>query len=788
MFSALYLKLFRDLTRMKGQIVAVSLVMACGIAMMLTTRGLITSIEANRDAYYSNRRFADLFCELKRAPNSLRTRLAEIAGVAAVETRVAGRLTLDLPGLAEPADGSILSLPEDRPQQLNLLQLRRGRVPSSGSHNEVVLGEAFAKVHGLQPGHEIDATIHGARQRLKIVGIALSPEFVFEARAGETFPDSRRFGVFWMNERELASAYDLDGAFNSVLVDLAPGQDPAPVQAELDRILTPYGGRVAYGRRNHPSAVRLDDELKVMKGLSVAFPTVFLSIAAFMTGAVLSRLIRLQREQIAQLKALGYSSRHIGAHYLNFAFVIVISATAIGTCAGLFLGQGFVKIYQQFFQFPSLSFYSDWKTVGIAAMVSAGAACVGVFGSVRLAVNLPPAEAMRPEAPAKFRPTLLERMGLHRFVSPAFRMALRNLQRRPWQAAFTTLGLALATAIPVVPGAMRDGINHIMDFQWSLAQRQNATVALMEPGSASALHDLRHLPGVIDAQPFRSVPAQVRFGHQSRRLSITGLPRDATLNRLLDAAGTPVALPSEGLLVSAKLAEVLGAKPGDTMTLDVQEGHRPRLNTVLQGTIVDYAGIAAYMEIGALRRLLREGATISGAHLALDMNHYSEFLEQVEKSPRIASLSLTGAVRATFKKTTAEMIGKIQWLYFIFAIIVAFGVVYNSARIALSERSRDLATLRVVGFTQREVAWVMISELLLLTILALPMGLLIGKQLATGIVTSVSTETVRLPLILSSYSYTVAVIIVLVSSALSFAVVSRRIHNLDLLGVLKARD
>jgi putative ABC transport system permease protein len=329
-------------------------------------------------------------------------------------------------------------------------------------------------------------------------------------------------------------------------------------------------------------------------------------------------------------------------------------------------------------------------------------------------------------------------------------MALRNLERKPWQAFFTAFGLALATGIPVVPGAMRDGINYLLTFQWDVAQRQNVTLSLIEPGSASALADMRSLPGVMIAEPFRAVPARLRFGHQYRRLGVTGLPREALLNRLLDDKERAVELPPDGLLVSAKLAEILGAKVGDRIILEIQEGRRPVLEATIQGTITDYAGIAAYMEIEALRRLMREGGTISGARLAIDGNRWNEFLESVKEAPRVASLGIKEAVRGSFKKSTGEMIGMITTIYFSFAVIVSFGVVYNSARISLSERSRDLATLRVIGFTHREVAGVMIGELALLTLIALPVGLWIGTQLANGIIQTASTETVRLPLVLTT--------------------------------------
>jgi putative ABC transport system permease protein len=786
--SPLDTKLLRDLGRMKGQVIAVGLVMSCGLAMMIMARSLILSLESTRAAYYTSHRFADLFSELKRAPNSLRARLREIPGVSAVETRVKGAAVLDLPGMQEPAEGAFLSLPEDRPQQLNLLYLRTGRLPAAGSHREVVLGEAFAKEHGFGPGDTIDATLYGARETFRIVGIGLSPEFVYESPPGNPLPDNKRFGVFWMNERELAEALNMDGAFNNVIVDAAPGADQRAIMADMDRLLEPYGGLVSYDRSEHASAMQLNDELRVLNGLSVAFPLVFLSIAAFMSSAVTSRLVRLQREQIAQLKALGYTSAEVGFHYLKFSLVIVVIATVVGASLGSWLGVNVVNLYQRFFRFPVLAFHPDFGAFAIALLASAGSSLLGVIGSVMQAVRLPPAEAMRPEPPADFKPSILERLGVAQLASPSFRMALRNLERKPWQAFFTALGLAFAAGIPIVPGAMRDGIQYLMDFQWSAAQRQDATANFIEPASYTALSDVAHLPGVIRAEPFRAVASRLRFGHHEHRVSVTGLPPHADLNRLLDADAQPVVLPPTGLLLSEKLAEMLGVRTGDIVRVEVQEGRRPILETVVSGTITDYAGVGAYMEIDALRRLMKEGKTISGVHVSVDQARWADFLAAVKEAPRIGSLAITSASRESFHKSTGEMIGTIQMIYFSFAVIVSFGVVYNSARIALSERNRDLATLRVIGFSHGEVAMVLISELAMLTLIAIPPGLWIGSQLATLIVATASTESVRMPLILSPRSFATATLIVLLSSGLSFALVARRIKNLDLLGVLKARD
>lgn len=788
MLSPLDRKLFRDLSRMKGQMVAVSLVMACGLAMMVMTRSLILTLDSTREAYYQRYRMADVFGSLKRAPLAMADRLAAIPGVTAVEPRVVLDVTLDLPGLAEPATGHIVSLPEDKPQVLNQLFLRMGRMPRLDERREVVVSEAFAQANFLKPGDSVSAVINGRRDTLVITGIALSPEFVFEARAGETLPDNKRYGVFWMNYRAVAVAYNMDGAFNDFCADLAPGTAPGPVLAEMDRLLINYGALGAYTRKDHASAMRLDDEIRVLTALSVAYPVVFLSVAAFMVNAVLARLVRLQREQIAQLKALGYSSTQVGFHYMKFALVIVVLGTILGGIAGRYMGGGLVNLYTMFFRFPSLEFTFDFSALGLALLVSAGAASLGVVKVVRQAVKLPPAEAMRPEPPADFKPSILERLGLTKGFSPGFRMALRNIERKPWQAVFTMFGLSLATGLMVLPGAMNDSIDYLLTYQWNLQQRQDVVVFLTEPASPTGFHDIEHLPGVLRAEPVRSVQARLRYGHHSRKLAITGMPKGASLNRLLDDKGNTIVLPDEGLVMSEKLAEILGARIGDEVQVEVLEGQRPLRRVAITGLITDYAGVQAYMDIASLRRMMREGDTINGAYLSVDQAKWAEFMRQAKDTPRASIVLVKKEQLAAFRNTTGQSIGILRQLYFTLAVIVAFGVVYNSSRIALSERSRDLATLRVVGFSQKEVASVLLGELGLLVLGALPMGLLFGRGLTTFIINSFSTETVRMPLVINPATYSVAVIVVLSAAGLSFLVVSRLIKKLDMVGVLKARD
>lgn len=788
MLAHLDRKLLRDLARNKGQAVAVAVVMACGLAMMIMARSLIHSLETTRAGYYQAYRFADVFAHLKRAPLAVADRLAELPGVARAQPAIASPVTLDLAGLDEPASGLVRSLPDTGAPELNRLFLREGRWLAPGRRGEVLVGEAFAQANRLRPGDSLALLLNGRRQTFRVAGIVLSPEYIFESRPGTALPDNRTYGIFWMPYAELAAAYDLDGAFNFLALTLEPGANENAVIAALDRQLTPYGGRGAYGRANHPSHIRVSDEIRVLGTLAVGFPLVFLSVAAFMTNAVLSRLLALQRDQIAILKAFGFANRQIVFHYLKFAFVMVAGGVAFGIAGGIVLGHQIVGLYHLFFRFPELTFALDRAAVAVAVLVSAGAATVGVFGAVRRAARLSPAEAMRPEPPVSHRPALVERTGIARVLSMTFRIAARNAERKPLQALLTVAGLALATAILIIPNAFRDGVNQILDFQWDIAQRQDISIGLVEPGSARVAHELRQLPGALEVEPLRQAPVRIHFGPRHRQLGLTGLPAGALHTRVIDARHRQIALPPAGIVVSAKLAELLGARVGDELRVELLDGKRLTRPVTLAGLAEDSAGVTAYMELRALNRLLEEGDVINAATFTVDAAQRAAFLRALKDVPRVSWVAIKESLRQNFRQTTAASIGLIQTIYLTFASVVAFGVVYNNARISLAERARELATLRVVGFSQREVGAVLVIELVMLALVAVPVGLWLGGGFARVIVSAVNTETVRLPLVLTAGNYAFAVLVVTVASALSALVVLRKLKHLNLVGALKAPE
>ena len=785
--SALDRKLLRDVWGMKGQALAIALVVGAGVAMFVTYMSNFDSLQRTLDGYYDRQRFADVFASLKRAPRRLEERLGELPGVEAVETRVVADVTLDVPGMAEPATGRLISVPPEGRPRLNDVFLKRGRWIESGRDDEAILSEPFADAHRIQPGGRLAALINGRKRQLRVVGIGLSPEYVYTIRPGEVIPDDKRFGILWMERRALASAFDMEGGFNDVVLVLLPGASSEDVIARLDRLLSPYGGLGAIPRRLQVSHWTLTNEFAQLRTFGFLVPAIFLGVAAFLLNVALTRALAIQRPQIASLKALGYDKVEIGWHYMKWALLIAAGGAVLGTGAGAWLGSGMIGLYNQYFRFPALQYRLSTGVALAAAAVALAAAALGAVLAVRRAVAVPPAEAMRPQAPARYRKSVVERRA-GRHLTHAGRMVLRNLERQPWRATATVVGIAFAVGILLFGLVFLDVMNLLADMQFSQVQRQDVTLSFVEPASARALTGLLSLPGVMRAEPIRAVPARVRNGHRLRHLAVTGSVASPDLVRIVDLEGRVVTLPPEGLVLSKMLGEILDVRPGDSVEVEVLEGARPVRRVPVAGLVDDALGLSAWMEIGTLHRLMREGGSVSGAHLLVDPARLSELYGRLKALPRVAGVALTAAALESFRKIMAQNFEIITTFNVAFAVIIAFGVVYNAARISLSERSRELASLRVLGFTIAEISLILLGELALLTFLALPLGMLIGWGLSRLVLVLFHNEVYRFPLAISARNMATSALIVVAAAFLSGLVVRRKLDRLDLVAVLKVRE
>jgi putative ABC transport system permease protein len=786
--TSLNRKLLRDLWQMKAQALAIAMVVASGVAMFVMYLSSFSSLRATQQSYYERQRFSDVFASLRRAPLALAADVAAIPGVSAVEARVVANVTLDLEGMVEPATGRLVSIPATRRPRVNDLFVRRGRWIEPGRSDEVLASEAFVIAHRLAPGDHVRAVINGRLRRLTIVGVALSPEFIYSIRPGELIPDDRRFGIFWMEREALASAFDMEGGFNDLAIDLAPGASSEAVVERLDRLLEPYGGLGALPRALQLSHWTLENELAQLQSFGFLLPLIFLTVAAFILNVALTRALALQRPQIAALKALGYGNRELGWHYLKWALAIGAMGVVVGVLGGGWLGSTLIELYNQYFRFPVLLFRVPAGVVAGATALTLMAAGLGAIGAVLRAVRIPPAEAMRPEPPSGYRRVAIETHFVARRLGTAGRMVLRNVSRHPFRAAASIFGISFAVAILMIGFVFAQAIERLILTQFWDAERQDVTVNFVEPRSERARYELARLPGVIAVEPQRTVPVRMHAGHHERYLAVTGVPDTPRLKRIVDREGRPTDLPPSGLVLSQILAQVLDVRPGDAVTIDVLEGHRPVRTVIVTGLVDDIMGLSAYMNAGTLHDVMRESDVVSGALLVVDAAEEERLSRELKALPAVAGVGFKRAVLRNFRDVMAANMNLSIGINLVFAGIIAFGVVYNAARVSLSERSRELASLRVLGFTRAEISLILLGELAVLTLASLPAGALFGYLLAALIVGSIESEVYRFPLYVSTQAVAQSFLGIIAAATVSGLLVRRRLDRLDLVAVLKIRE
>jgi len=781
-------KLWRELSHLRGQLLAIVLVLACGIAAFVTMLSNLQALERSLERYYTHHRFADLFAQVVRAPERLGARIAEIPGVAQVETRVVEDVSVNVPEFGEPIRGRLISLPSVPEQGLNQLFVRRGRLPERARSHEVAVLEGFAVAHDLIPGDRISALINGRYQELEIVGLVLSPEYVYALPPGSAFPDPSRYALMWTPRPALAAAFDMDSAFNDVVLALTPGADADLVRQRLDLLLAPYGGIDSYERELQFSHRLISMEIEQLRGSGLVVPLIFLGVAAFLLNVVLTRLISTQREQIAALKALGYSNREVGLHYTKLVALVLAAGTALGIAVGGWLGRGLADLYLTFFAFPAIHFRLEPSLILASAGVAALAGGVGTFNAVRQVIKLPPAEAMRPAAPSAHGRSLVDRLGLLRVLSPAHRMVVRNLVQKPVRALMTAAGIAMAVAILVTGSFTKDSLDYLVRVQFGLAQRYDLEVAFNKPLDRAAVRELEQLPGVLLAEPFRTVPARLVAGHRRYQTALQGLPPASELRRVLDEQLRVQPVPSEGVILSSNLAERLRVRVGDTVEVEILEGERVTRPVVVAAIVDEMLGVSAYMDNAAINRLMREGPRVSGAWLLVDPELIDPLYAELRETPAVAAVSRLTSTLEAFEDTSKEIQMTSRTILLVFASIIAIGVVYNSARITLSERSRELASLRVIGFSKAEVSSILLGEFAILLATAIPFGWLFGWYLAWAALASVDSDLYRFPLIIEPATYAFAALVVVIAGVATALLVRRRVNHLDLVAVLKTRE
>ena len=786
--SALDRKLGRDLWRLKGQVTTIALVLACGIMAMIMLRSTWQSLLGARDAYYEQYRFGDVFAHLERAPDAALPRLERLPGVALAYARVVEDVMVPMPDEPDPISGRIVSIPEDGAAPLDALYLRAGRLPAVGASDEAAVLEQFAEAHHLEPGDRLPVVINGRLRSIRLVGIALSPEYVLAMSGREMIADNGRFAVLWMLRSAVAPAFRMEGAFNDVVVRLEPGASVQGALVAVDRELARYGGRHAVPRAKQLSNYTLSNELAILRTLALMIPAIFLAVAAFLVNVVVSRLVFLERTQIAVLKALGFTDLRIARHYLVLVALIVSLGGVVGVALGAWSGRWMTDLYADFYRFPTRLHRVSASLVALTLGIGLAAAVAGALTAVGRIARMPPAEAMRPPAPLSYRHTLVERLGLDRMIGTSAMMVVREVHRRPFRFLMSTLGIAMGIAIFVMGRFSWDSFDHLMAEVFPREHQEDMTVMVARSLPDRALHEIEHFPGVELAEGQRIVPVRFHASARWRDSMIIGLPARPELRHLLDAGQTPLALPVEGLVMTDKLAELLALRVGDLVDVDLLEGDYSTRRLPLAGVFDEAFGLQAYARADWLARMLGEQPRVSTMLLRVDPAHTADVRARLKELPAVLGVTSTEHIIARYREQTGSSMLVMTLILTLSAAAIAIGVVYNNARIALSLRSRDLASLRVLGFTRLEISAILLGELAAQVLVGIPLGLLLGTWLAHLLAAGIDPEAIRFPLHIASRTYAEAAVIGLGSALISALLVRRKLDHLDLVGVLKSSE
>ncbi|MDI5933369.1 ABC transporter permease [Halomonas kalidii] len=784
--TALHRKLFRDLWRLKGQALAIAVVIASGVMTLILSVTTVEALSRSQQRFYASHHFAELFADVKRAPLGRLERVQAIEGVNLVEPTVRAPVRLTVVGFDDPIRGLLISLPDGRQPMLNRLQLLRGSLPEAGRDDQAVVSDAFADAHGLEPGDRLEAIIDGRLTRLTLSGIALSPEHLYQAAPTDLMPDYRRYAILWMNQRGLANAYGMEGAFNRIALTLQAGADRDDVIDALDLELARYGGTGAQTRHDQQSHRFIEEELAQQRAQATILPTIFLVVSAFLLNVLMGRIIQTQREQIAVLKAFGYGDGELARHFAQLAGLIVLIGWALGVGLGAWAATGLAGLYAEYFRFPEMTFRVPAWALALSLLVVVLSALAGTWRAVWRAVGRPPAEAMRPPAPQRFRRSWLERSIPAPLLGVEGRIILRHLARHPAKAGLSVVGIALSCGLLLMGAYQLSAVDRMLDLQYRLVLRMDVELTFNEATPLRAVGELRHQPGVLAVEAWRRVPATLIHGHREYRTSLLGMDERPRLRQLLDAGQRPQSLPREGLVMTRHLAGILGARVGDTLEVAIMEGHRRRVTLPLAAVVDEPIGVGAYLQRDALNALMREGPAISGAWLLVDPDRTHDLNAALHGMPRVAAIGLLADAESGIRDYMDETLMVFALVFVTLAASIAFGVVYNNARIAFAERARELATLQVLGYHRAEVARILLGEIALIALLAIPLGWAIGIGFSVLLSQAFSSDLIRIPLVLTPRAFGIAAAGVLAASLVVALLVIRRLGRLDMIRVLKA--
>jgi len=784
-------KLVRTLWWSRGQSIAVAMVVLCGTACYIAIASAHSNLVLTRDTYYSQYRFADFEIHLERAPLTAIFKLESLPGVRQVRGRIVKDVNLDIEGEDEPRIGRIISMPNRQRDVLNDICLMEGRYFSEGKQNEVILSQRFAQANGLKPGDQIEASIDNKKHTLRIVGTALSPEYVYTIRSvQELVPNFERFGILWVPRDFAETALDMSEACNNIIGSV---DNPEVLDALLDTaedILDPYGIFAKVKREDQISNRFISDEITGLEVMAKIVPGLFQGIAALVMLVLLNRMVRKERTEIGLLKAYGYSNFAVSFYYIKYALLLSLAGCLGGFALGQWLANAMIRLYVEYYNFPILQSRVYPEVLARSVAIGIAFALLGALSAAIRAARIQPAESMRPEAPRHGHRTLIERVAiLWRNLSFTWKMIVRNVSRNAFRASLNAFGVMISSGLLIMGFFTLDSMDYMLKFQFEQVQREDVKVSFEAERGKEALYEAQRFAHVRYAEPLLQYPFEIKSDWRKKDTAIIGLPNGAQLQKLVDVQEKTVPVGDAGLVLSDRLARDLGVRAGDTLRVKPLMGRITKEKDVVVSKVVaQYLGSSAYMNIDELSRVLDEPFALNAVLLRTERGMESELNKELKDVPGVAAVEIKADSLKGLESTIEQSAQISNTMILLFAAVIAFSIIYNITTVSLAERQRELASLRVLGFSRHEVGRILYHENFALCIVGLILGIPFGVGVCRLIVKAYDTELYRLPFHLENSTYISATICSFLFVVIANLAVRHKINRLDMVEVLKERE
>lgn len=788
----LLIKLLRDLWARKGTLFALIMILATGVACYTGMAAVYQDLDNARAEYYHKYNLADFTLDLKRAPITATYKLENLPNVLRLRKRIKINAVATLPKKADPIPCVVMSLPVPKRNVINNVRMIRGMWFSNPHANEILVNQQFMQARHLQIGDRIKVRFPDEERNLLIVGIVTSPEYTFVLAPNTLAPDPGGFAIIYAPFKYLQQYSKLNGSFNQLLGMVKNNSDIAVenTMSLLADKLDAYGVLLQTPQREQISAKILHDELVNVKKSTSFLPTIFLLVAALILNIILGRLVAQQRSAIGILKAIGYNNFAILRHYLGFGLIIGLLGGIIGIIFGYGLQYLLLEQYKTYFLIPNMHayFYADIIIIGI--LVSILSALAGSLFSAYQATKLEPAESMHPPTPEIGTHILIEQIKIFwQKLSFQNKMIMRAIFRNRLRSFITITAAIAATALVFTALEFLDSMYKMGNFSFDEVQHQDYNLALRDPLGIDIIRPNAIIPGVKQIEGQLVVPAKLQSGPYKKNTEVTGLPQNNVLYTPVDKQARKISVSKSGLVINKTLANMLHVKTGDTIIMRPLLGNRTTTRVTIIKIITTYLGLAVYADQTWLSRLLGNSYLTNHILFKLHKNaDVNKFIAAINKFAPIINLISTKVSKQLFFESLYKFMLFAAFIMIGFAGIIAMGAILNTAMISLNERERDVASLRVLGFTSIQVAKIFFGESILLNCLGIFLGLFGGVYLAYYASVVFSTEVYRMPLVIRPIRLVETVLIMFTFVLISQIIIYYIIKKLNWFDVLNVKE